>query len=151
MSDYTVTVTATVTTWPGNNGSITAYSIAAVFDANLPANFLSVDSTGHFIAAMRRGSDGKITSPVKPGDKITFTFGGSTGFTVTDVTGLNGNVGGLSFGPVSTSNGTTSLTATVNNSAVGAGKTHTEYVIDMKQTSSSEEASIDPDFETDVA
>ena len=147
MSDYPVSVTATVNTWPGNNGTIADYSIAADL-SSLPAGFMTVDSTGHFKATMQR-TNGKISGPVSPGEKITFTFAGSAGFTVTDVTGLNGLVGGLAWGAASTNNGTTSITATVTNAPVDAGTLHTEY--DIKMATIIQTASIDPDFETDVA
>lgn len=149
-NNYSVTLTATVKTWPGNNGDITDYSIAATLDTTLPAGCLAVDSTGDITVALIRGSDNKISSPVSPGDKITFTFGGSTGYTVTGVTGLHGNLGGLAFGPTSTSNGTTSITATVNSGVVAKGSEKAKYTIVMGMNYSTDTASIDPDFETDV-
>jgi len=161
-NNYTVNVTVTVTTWPGNQGDITAYSMA-IKDADTPANFLSCDTTGHFIAAMTSAQAAPpppnpprfISGPVSPGDKITFVFSGSTGFTVTDIGGLNGLAGGLAWGQKSTADGTTSITATVTAAPVTAVTTHTEYSVVMQKAIAGspptfETATIDPDFETDV-
>lgn len=161
---YNVAVTVTVKTWPAANEPMTDYSIAAVFDPTLPANFLSVDSTGHFIAAMTSAQSGPplnlpirfISGPVAQGDQIVFTFSGSTGFTVTDVTGLTGLLGGLAWGQKTTADGLTSITATVTAAPVTVGKTHSEYGIVMQKAIAGspptfETATIDPDFETDVA
>ena len=163
-NNYPVNTTVTVTTWPGNNGNITAYSIAAVFDATLPAHFLSVDRPGHFIAARPSAQSGPplnlpirfISGPVSQGDQIVFTCRGSTGFTVTDVTGLTGLLGGLAWGQKTTADGRTSITATVTAAPVTVGKTHSEYGIVMQKAIAGspptfETATIDPDFETDVA
>jgi plastocyanin len=92
---------------------------------------------------------------VSPGDKITFVFSGSTGFTVTDIGGLNGLAGGLAWGQKSTADGTTSITATVTAAPVTVGTTHSEYSVVMQKAIAGspptfETATIDPDFETDV-
>ena len=168
-NNYTVNVTVTVTTWPGNNGDITAYSIA-IKDSDTPAGFLSCDTTGHFTASMAYKprpvppattppSNITIGGPVSPGDQIVFKFSGSTVgstvYTVTDIGGLNGLVGGLAWGQKSTANGATSITATVTAAPVTAGTTHAKYSVVMQRTIAGspptvETATIDPDFETDV-
>jgi hypothetical protein len=150
MSDYNVSVTITVGTWPGNGGTITNYSMTADL-SGLPAGFATSDSTGKFTVGFKiRGSRGVIFSPLQPGDKITFTFGSiaNSGLAVANIAGLG--AGALTWQHPNTNpnNGTTSVIAVVTGAPVSLSSDHSEYTVTMQR--GSEVATIDPDFETDV-